>query len=354
MAYQDRPYYRDGGSGLSNPLMWLLTGSVHLFTVARIRVRAHASLLLLMALILLFGVGDGGVSLRLQAAIILFGIVLLHEFGHCFAARAVGGDAEEVLLTPLGGLAMTLAPHRPRARFITVAGGPAVNVVICIVCGLVIYAVSGQVLLGPWQFSGAFPSPGWWQIYSYAYWIYAFSWALLLFNLLPVFPLDGGQLLQSLLWRPMGYYRSMIVSLNVGLVGAALMFMAGLAMLGRGGFSILLLFIAASCFLNCLQLRRQMVAEGPWGFSDADEPDYSASLRGDEPRPRRGGWLARRRARRLQATARREQQQQRRIDEILAKVSRLGMDSLTLSERRALRRQTDLQRRRDAAQPRRD
>ena len=61
---------------------------------------------------------------------LLFVTVLLHEFGHCFAARQVGGDANEVLLWPLGGLAACDVPHNPRAHFFTAAGGPAVNLLI--------------------------------------------------------------------------------------------------------------------------------------------------------------------------------------------------------------------------------
>jgi len=53
----------------------------------------------------------------------LFVIVLLHEYGHCFAARLRRRHAEEIILTPLGGLAMAYAPHDP-GRFVTVIGGP--------------------------------------------------------------------------------------------------------------------------------------------------------------------------------------------------------------------------------------
>src|SRR4051794_40160744 len=58
--------------------------------------------------------------------LILFGSVLVHEFGHCFAARATGGDANEVLLWPLGGLANVELPNRPRSHLLTAAAGPAV------------------------------------------------------------------------------------------------------------------------------------------------------------------------------------------------------------------------------------
>src|SRR5436190_5962154 len=62
--------------------------------------------------------------------VILFLTVLLHELGHCFGARAVNGDAHEILMWPLGGLAYVDVPHTPRANFITVVCGPAVNLVL--------------------------------------------------------------------------------------------------------------------------------------------------------------------------------------------------------------------------------
>ena len=113
MGYQDRPYYRDSGSGAFNPLTWALTGSVPLFTAFGIRVRAHASLVIFCVLVLLFGLGEGfSWQSKVQSTTMLFAIVLLHEYGHCFAARWVGGDAEDILMTPLGGLAMARPPQR--------------------------------------------------------------------------------------------------------------------------------------------------------------------------------------------------------------------------------------------------
>src|SRR5437762_1639766 len=70
---------------------------------------------------------------------LLFLSVLLHEFGHCFAARAVGGDAQEVLLWPLGGLANCEVPHTPRANFLVAFAGPAVNLVLALMCMLLLW-----------------------------------------------------------------------------------------------------------------------------------------------------------------------------------------------------------------------
>src|SRR5262245_14673225 len=70
--------------------------------------------------------------------VLLLVSVLLHEFGHCFGARWVNGDATEVLIWPLGGLATVDVPHTPWAKFLTTAAGPAVNLVLCLLCGLLL------------------------------------------------------------------------------------------------------------------------------------------------------------------------------------------------------------------------
>lgn len=345
MAWQDRPYYRERGSGAGNPLMWLLTGSVPLFTVFGIRVRAHAALLLFIGLVLLFGLGRGStVQDRITSMSILFTIILLHEFGHCFAARWTGGTANDILLTPLGGLAMTMARHRPWPTFVTVAGGPLVNVAICILTAVALLILGVTVPLNPFGFWGGRPSPEWLNVAFHLYWIYTISYILLLFNLLPIFPLDGGQLLQSILWPKMGYYRSMMLALNVGLVGAVLLFAFGLTMLGSGG-GLFIAIIAVFCFLNSFQMRAMMKAEGPWGFSDEDSFDYSSSLySGGDAKPTRADKRAEKRAAKL---ARQERAERDRIDAILEKVSQHGMHSLSWLEKRALRKATEHQRQRD-------
>src|SRR4051794_19411699 len=123
MAWQDRHYYRDRGAQAWNPLMWIVTGSVSLFTVFGIRVRVHASMILLIVLQILTSESKSGLGWQnaVTSMGVLFGSVLLHEFGHCFGARYVGGEADDILMWPLGGLAFTRPPHRPWPSFFTTA-----------------------------------------------------------------------------------------------------------------------------------------------------------------------------------------------------------------------------------------
>jgi stage IV sporulation protein FB len=330
LAWQDREYSRYGSSS-RNPLMWLLTGSVPLFTVFGIRVRAHASLLVFIGLeLLLSGVGGGlGMKNAVVSMTILFGSILLHEFGHCFAARAVGGSGDDILMWPLGGLAAADPPRRWWPSFITTAAGPGVNLAICIVTGAAIAILSRTADAIPWfPFKYGLNSyiPSDWTTY-YIFWVFLVNWALFVFNMLLVFyPFDGGRMVQEILWAFIGYYKSMRIAVVIGMVAAVIV-----GMLAIATWSIFLFLIAVIGFRACMQQRRMLLEVGPYEF---DEPAYGASLA--------PSYSERRSNRRAQKQNQRRANEQRaereKIDKILAKVSAHGMHSLTWWEKRTLRK----------------
>jgi len=345
MGWQDRSYYRDSSASSGNPLMWLFTGSVPLFTAFGIRVRMHASLLTLIALELLLSETRWGmgVTTAMTFGVLLFGIILLHEFGHCFAARKVGGEANEILMWPLGGLAYCDAPQRPWPQFATAAGGPLVNVIICAVTYGLMFAMRWAMPRAHLTFNPLVV--GGFYFYFILAWTFAISLALLIFNLLPIFPLDGGRLLQAMLWPKLRYYRATMITCIVGMIGAVLMAMYGLAFV-RSWYGLILIVIGINCFWYCFQLRAQLKAEGPWAFEE-NGIDYSASIWQPDDHPKKHKKLSRRAKRRLRKQAEAEENEQATIDAILAKVSAHGMHSLTWLERRALRKATERQRRRE-------
>ena len=346
MAWQDRPYYRDQSGSTGSPLMWLLNGRVPLFTLFGIRVQAHSSLVIVIVLGLLFGLGKGmDVQDRVVGATVLFLIVLLHEFGHCFTARAVGGESDEIIMHPLGGLALSRLPHRWLPHLLTSAGGPAVNVLICLVTGVLLYFANGQVPWNPFNYAPflADRATSWLNVAMYAWWIYQMSWSLLVFNLLPIFPLDGGQMLQAVLWPKFGYYKSMMFSCVVGMVAAAIGAMVALATLNIG-----LAILAGLGFYYCHSIRRMLLANGPYEYESEDGVDYSAAYDINAGRPTRGSArAAKRSARRAKKLADEEHSEQQRIDAILAKVSAHGMNSLSWLEKRTLKHATERQRQRE-------
>lgn len=148
----------------------------------------------------------------------LFGIVLLHEFGHALACRQTGGTADHIVLWPLGGIAFVNPPRRPGAVLWSIAAGPLVNVALAPVLALLVF-FAGQAGL-------AYSAPDTWRLIGT---IHGLNLVLLIFNMLPVYPLDGGQILQALLWFPLGEIRSLQIASVIGLVGAVVL--AALALL---------------------------------------------------------------------------------------------------------------------------
>lgn len=136
--------------------------------------------------------------------LMLFLIVLIHEFGHALACRSVGGVAERILLWPFGGVAFVNPPQRPGAFLWSIAAGPLVNVLL----------LPGSF----WLLRHA--QPAWGDAYFFCRAIAYLNIGLLIFNLLPIYPLDGGQILRSLLWFVLGRARSLMVAAAIGIAGA--------------------------------------------------------------------------------------------------------------------------------------
>ena len=166
----------------------------------------------------------------------LFLIVLLHEFGHSLACRSVGGKADQIVLWPLGGVAYVAPPQRPSATLWSIAAGPLVNVILVPILGLFWFLAPVSVDNVP-EFAQA---------------IFFINAVLLVFNLLPIYPLDGGQILRSLLWFAFGRTKSLLIASILGFIGiAALLVIAVFSKLMWSGESIWPLIMAAFVVMNC-------------------------------------------------------------------------------------------------------
>jgi len=148
----------------------------------------------------------------------LFGIVVLHEFGHALACRSVGGRAKNIVLWPLGGVAFVAPPPRPGAVLWSIAAGPLVNVALAPILYGIYYLAYGTLGLP------AAPS----STQGFLYLIAHINLGLLVFNMLPIYPLDGGQILQSLLWFFVGRARSLRITAGIGLMIGGFSFLAAL------------------------------------------------------------------------------------------------------------------------------
>jgi Zn-dependent protease len=186
--------------------------SIHLFRVLGVDVFLHWSWFLVAA----YEIGDrvhsySSISFNILEYLALFVIILLHEFGHALACRQVGGVADRIVLWPLGGVAFVNPPQRPGATLWSITAGPLVNVVLFPV-------LFGIAVLG----RSASP-----DVHALLVNVWKINAALLIFNILPVYPLDGGQILRSLLWFVFGRARSLMAAVVIGFLGVAgLLFLA--------------------------------------------------------------------------------------------------------------------------------
>jgi Zn-dependent protease len=341
--------WRGSRVSFDDPMSW----SLPLFRVAGIAVRLHLFFLAFVVVVLaraLSAGGDTGFGLlpSVLGLVALFGVILLHEFGHCIACRMVGGRADEILLWPLGGLATCDPPRRASANFWTAAGGPLVNVAIMAVLTPFLGFRYGQWL------GFAIPNPldlggllhrvdfdGWWMMFLVL--TNAVAWFLLLFNLIPMFPLDGGRLLQAVLWSRSNYQRSMRVACRSGLVGAVVVGVLALvtdstALLG------IALFGGVVCYATAKQLEheREFLGFDPDEFDPgADglfEPLEVEDIRSGSSQASAAVKAADSKA--AEALHAREAE----IDRILAKIAEKGMDALSRAERETLRQATESKR----------
>ncbi len=328
---------------LDNPINW----SVPAGSLFNIRIRIHL-LFILGAMVVLFQQLQADTGLRsvvhgFGTVALLFFIVLTHEFGHCFGARYSGGSADEILLWPLGGLAYTSPPHTAKANLITVLAGPLVNVVYLAITIPVLWMLGGAERI-PWNpftpFQASLP-PG----SELQYWLVVFftlNYILFLFNLMPVFPLDGGRVLQCLLWFRRGFIPATLLATGIVMVGAIVIGLTGLITQ-----VIMLLAIAFFGYFTCWQ-QRQIIKAGAYENENEFGYDFSqgyTSLNSNDAENERRPsliqrWRAKRSARLAEREADRAEQRRRMIDAILDKVHASGVESLTPKERRILEDET--------------
>ncbi|HTJ77628.1 MAG TPA: M50 family metallopeptidase [Rariglobus sp.] len=186
-------------------------GSFHLFRFKGINVYLHWSWFLVAVYQISARSGTYSTPVWMVLEYLaLFLIVLMHEFGHALACRQTGGTADQIVLWPLGGVAYVNPPQRAGATLWSIVGGPLVNIALIPVLWGLIYL--GRV--NGWNQSHH-------DFFLFLHMMALINKWLLIFNLMPVFPLDGGQILRSLLWFPLGRAKSLLVATTIGFMGGA-------------------------------------------------------------------------------------------------------------------------------------
>jgi Zn-dependent protease/CBS domain-containing protein len=177
----------------------IMSWSLPIARIAGIQLRIHVTFLLLIGWIAL------GSASAVVFVLLLFLCVVLHEFGHALAAKGYGINTPDITLLPIGGVArLERIPEEPKQELVIAAAGPAVTAIIALSLFVVI-ASRGGTEFGASVQSGDLLV----NLFKINVW-------LLLFNLIPAFPMDGGRVLRALLATRLSYARATQVAATVG------------------------------------------------------------------------------------------------------------------------------------------
>ena len=193
--------------------------SYRIARIAGIDVRIHLSFLILPVIFGFLGWRDGGQAAAGQAIVfilLLFVCVVLHEFGHALAGKRFGIRTPDITLLPIGGVArMERIPEKPSQELAIALAGPVVNVIIA---GLLagILAVTGGILI---------VTPEEWRTLLQN--LMTINLALVVFNLIPAFPMDGGRVLRAILGFALPFTTSSRIAARTGQVMALLFAVGG-------------------------------------------------------------------------------------------------------------------------------
>ncbi len=288
---------------------------------------------------------------------ILLTSVLLHEWGHYTAAVRMGGDGDEIVIGPFGGMTSMRPPPDAFAECLMHLAGPLVNLMICLVCGTVLQFSSPGCVMG--LLDPLLPldlvvgSTGIISL-KLTFWI---NWVLMLANLLPAFPFDGGRALRAALtgWWPDASPRraAMFVATLAKIAALALLIFA--VFQGRYftateeapaqipmWFSLALLAIFLFFSAKHEEDRVEEVESDDDLFGYDFSQGYLSLEQNTKPRPPHEGpfkrWLERKRREKRRRQSEMEQEEECRVDGILERLHEKGMEHLSHEEQLLLKR----------------
>ncbi len=189
---------------------------LHIGTYADIPVYIHWSFLLLLTYIGYTGWAESGtipaIVISILTVLAVFVCVILHEFGHALAARRYGIGTHDIVMYPIGGVArLNSIPENPFQELVVAVAGPAVNIAIAII----LYAINPFIDTES-------------NVYFITSQLLYVNLFLVLFNMIPAFPMDGGRALRAVLSMAMPRLRATFVAMWIGRVFAAIFVALGL------------------------------------------------------------------------------------------------------------------------------
>lgn len=246
--------------------------SLRIGSVAGIPIRIHFTFWLLLVW-MGWTAHQSGKPVASQVVLIvcLFACIVLHELGHALTAKSFGIRTRDITLYPIGGISSLQSMGKPRQELWISLAGPAVNIAIAVVLGVVL-AVSGQAITLQALTSGKL---GLLQL------LFLGNVFLVLFNVVPAFPMDGGRILRAALALRLGVDRATRIAATIGQGLAILMGLAGLLM---DPPQIMLMFIAMFVFLGAsaeAEMQRSLASTSGRRMRDAMITRFETVSHGD-------------------------------------------------------------------------
>jgi len=343
--------YRDSFTqpGWMRALRWLSAS----FPVGRcfgVHVRVYYLAVVILPLILLKNVEGWpfveGLTYIALTTSALFTVIWTHEMGHIVAGRRYGIPTPLITLSPMGGVAhMSAGAPSPEKEIVIALAGPAVHVLwLLVVFPLSLLLTYGDLRPGSW---GHDPGIGLVETLLYI------NVALLAFNLLPLFPMDGGRALRGFLARRMHPNEATMRVTRIGMVGGWVLITAGIAawILRDDLYGPILVAIGISNLMACKQERvAAQYSAGPYATSAPRQPWESDpdgwKTGADDAGPSRSeARRAGREAKRQEREAAEQRALDAEVDRILDRLNEVGMEGLSAKERKILEKASRRRRR---------
>jgi len=187
--------------------------------------------------------GGNTESILFNIAVVLavFLCVIIHEFGHALTAKRFGIITKKITLLPIGGMAsMEKIPESPKQELLVTLAGPLTNVVIA----LLLYFTIPVKELMYLNFTETFEILSSFSIQNFLFYLFIVNIALVIFNLIPAFPMDGGRILRAFLATKTSRIKATQIASTIGQIIAVIFFLIGLL------YNPFLVFIALFIFLG--------------------------------------------------------------------------------------------------------
>lgn len=206
-----------------------MKGVLRLGSVSGIKIEVHWTFTLLLIWVAFLEIQEGGslerILLNEALIVVLFLCVVLHELGHALTAKKFNINTQKIMLLPIGGVAtLEKMPDKPRQELLVALAGPAVNVIIAILLAMIVpvksYFNFDAVVLEEVLYEPTFQ--------NFLFYLFIANVMLVIFNLIPAFPMDGGRVLRALLSFRLGRVEATKIASGIGQGLAILFFVLGL------------------------------------------------------------------------------------------------------------------------------